>query len=215
MIGPVQPGPKPNPVYGPLQPGVAYSGDGARATGTGPRGHAGEQSMGFYWGERGYFLVEGPSGAGGHPANAPGFDGVAYNPSTGHLVIYDNKAFARGGNVYDASAISKNFARNLGTLIGRVQNLSDMPQQQQILNKLTAARASLDSPTPWPEDVQVAVSNASGQSSGVGGKLANGRISFIDYYAAPSPKPAPAQPKGPSNASTGKAWQGPGGHARL
>lgn len=35
--------------------------------------------MGFYWRERGYLLVDGPSGAGGHAANAAGFDGVAFN----------------------------------------------------------------------------------------------------------------------------------------
>ena len=111
LSGPVRPAPNLNPTYGPLQSGVAYGPDGSRNAGAGPRGHGGEQSMGFYWGERGYFLVEGPSGAGGHAANAAGFDGVAYNPTTGHLVIYDNKAFARAGNVYDASAITKNLAK--------------------------------------------------------------------------------------------------------
>src|SRR6185503_20524370 len=141
-----------------------------------------------------------------------GFDGVAYNPTTGHLVIYDNKAFACAGNVYDASAITKNLAKNLDTLIGRVQNLSDMPQQQQVLGKLTTAGAALDTSAAWPESVQIAVSNASGQSTGVGGKkLGNGNISFINYYAAPSPKPAPAPPNSPTSATTGKAWQGPGG----
>ena len=74
------------------------------------RGFSGEQSMGFYWGERGYFIVDGPSGAGGHAANASGFDGVAFNPNTGHMVIYDNKAFARAGNVYSATAISDNLS---------------------------------------------------------------------------------------------------------
>ena len=211
MSGPVRPAPNLNPTYGPLQSGVGYSPDGSRSAGTGPRGYGGEQSMGFYWGERGYFLVEGPSGAGGHAANAAGFDGVAYNTATGHLVIYDNKAFADSGNVYSATAINENFAKNLDKLIGRVQTMSDMPHQPQILAKLTAARAALGGSGSWPENVQVAVSNASGQSTGVGGKLANGRISFINYYAAPSLKPAPAGPKISTNASVGSAWQGPGG----
>jgi hypothetical protein len=174
------------------------------------RGHAGEQSMGFYWGERGYFLIEGPSGAGGHAANAAGFDGVAYNPTTGHMVIYDNKAFARSGNVYDASAITTNFAKNLDTLIGRVQGMSDMPRQQDIVSDLSNARAALTTPTAWPKNVQVAVSNASGQSTGVGGKLANGNISFINYNAAPPVRPA-APPSAPTSASTGSPWAGPGG----
>src|SRR5690242_8724017 len=60
---------------------VIYREDPAMANPAHDRGHAGEQSMGFYWGERGYFLVEGPSGAGGHAANARGFDGVAFNPT--------------------------------------------------------------------------------------------------------------------------------------
>jgi hypothetical protein len=176
------------------------------------RGFGGEQSMGFYWGERGYFLIEGPSGAGGHAANASGFDGVAYNPTTGHMVIYDNKAFARAGNVYDASAVTTNFTKNIDGLIGRVQTMSDMPRQQDILRDLSSARAALNSPANWPSNVQVAVSNAGGQSTGVGGKLANGNISFINYNAAPSIRPAPPPPpSAPTSASTGKAWGGPGG----
>jgi hypothetical protein len=157
------------------------------------RGYAGEQSMGFYWGERGYFLVEGPSGAGGHAANAAGFDGIAFNPNTGQMLIYDNKAFARTGNVYSATAISENLAKNLGTLEARVSARPDIPQQETILANIRAARAALTpaSESGWPENVQLAVSNASGQSTGVGGKLANGTIRFIDYDAAPSPRPAP------------------------
>lgn len=202
MIGPVQPAPNLNPAYDPLQSGVSYGPDGSRSAGTGPRGYGGEQSMGFYWGERDYFLVEGPSGASGHAANAPGFDGVAYNPATGHLVIYDNKAFAQSGNVYSATAINENFAKNLDKLIGRVQTMSDIPHQPQILDKLTTARAALTTPTAWPENVQVAVSNAGGQSAGTGGTLAGDRISFINYYAAPPTKPAPAPPGASTNAST-------------
>ena len=157
------------------------------------RGFSGEQSMGFYWGERGYFLVDGPSGAGGHAANAAGFDGVAFNPKTGHMVIYDNKAFARTGNVYSATAISDNLAKNLEALRARVAARPDIPQQPTILANLNAARTALTpgSGGSWPQNVQLAVSNASGQSTGVGGKLANGTIQFIDYNAAPSPKPAP------------------------
>jgi hypothetical protein len=163
------------------------------------RGHAGEQSMGFYWGERGYFLVDGPSGAGGHPANAAGFDGIAFNPDTGHMVIYDNKALARAGNVYSATAISENLAKNLDTLHARVAARPDIPQQGTILANISDARAALTpgSGAGWPRNVQLAVSNASGQSAGVGGKLANGTIKFIDYYAAPSPAPGPGPSETP------------------
>jgi hypothetical protein len=60
------------------------------------RGYHGEQSMGFHLGERGYYFIEGPSGAGGHAANARGFDGVAYNPHKPcHHFLYSGGAFAR------------------------------------------------------------------------------------------------------------------------
>lgn len=130
------------------------------ANASGDRGHAGEQSMGFYWGERGYFLIDGPSGGGGHAANAAGFDGVAFNPLTGHMVIYDNKAFARSGNVYSATAISENLAKNLDTMHARVSARPDIPQQSTILANLTAARAAVTpaSGADWPKNVQLAVS---------------------------------------------------------
>jgi hypothetical protein len=69
---------------------------------------------------------------------------------------------------------------------------TDIPKQTTILANLRAARISLGPGpvTSWPKNVQLAVSNASGQSTGVGGQLANGTIRFIDYYAAPSPKSA-------------------------
>ena len=44
----------------------------------------------------------------------------------------------------------------------------------------------------------------------------NGNIRFIDYYAAPSPKPAAPSPKpAGTSADTGEAWQGPGGTPGL
>ena len=180
---------------------------------SGDRGYGGEQNMGFYWGERGYFLIDGPSGAAGHAGNAAGFDGVAYNPATGHMVIYDNKAYARAGKVYDASAISTNLAKNLDSLIAKTHTLTDMPRQQDILRDLTSARAAVGNGSAWPKNVQIAVSNASGQSTGVGGKLEKAGVVFINYNAAPSPRPAPprADAQRGTSASTGTAWEGPGG----
>lgn len=151
------------------------------------RGYAGEQSMGFYWGERGYFLVDGPSGAAGHNVNDKGFDGVAFNPTTNHMVIYDNKSFKDDGKVYAARAINENVAKNLATLESKVSRMGDFPSRGVVLSNIQAARTSLSGGSNWPKNVQLAVSNAGGQSSGVGGKLANGTISFIDYNAAPSP----------------------------
>jgi hypothetical protein len=67
------------------------------------RGGGGEQSIGFWLGDKGYVIIEGPSGTGGHGINAHGFDGIAFNPDTGDLIIYDNKSLARSGNASSAS----------------------------------------------------------------------------------------------------------------
>jgi hypothetical protein len=147
------------------------------------RGYAGEQSMGFFLGERGYFFVEGPSGAGGHGVTSPGFDGVAYNPRTRHLIIYDNKAFARSGNVSSATAIdpSKNLNQNLGNLIQRVSTMTDLPHRTDVLDLLRRTQHSIQTRKNWPSNVQIAISNASGQSTDVSHRLYSSGIQFIDY----------------------------------
>jgi hypothetical protein len=154
------------------------------------RGYAGEQSMGFFLGERGYFFVEGPSGAGGHGVTASGFDGVAFNPKTHHLIIYDNKSFARAGNVGNASAIEPegNLIRNLDGVIGRLQNMQDVPSRIELLDLLRRTRTAVQSKTAWPANVNIAVSNAGGKPTGVSARLASAGIRFIDYYQAPQPK---------------------------
>jgi hypothetical protein len=93
------------------------------------RGYAGEQSMGFFLGERGYFFVEGPSGAAGHGTTTSGFDGVAFNPKTRRLIIYDNKSFARAGNVRSATAIEPrlNLVQNPEAVMARLQRRADIP----------------------------------------------------------------------------------------
>jgi hypothetical protein len=153
--------------------------------GNGPhdRGFLGEQSMGFFLGDQGYFFVEGPSGAAGHGVTAPGFDGVAYNPRTGHLIIYDNKAFARSGNVGSATAIdpARNLHQNLGTLIRRVNAMGHLPYRTEILDRLRRTQTALHTGKTWPINVQIAVSNASGRSTGVSQRLFRSGIQFIDY----------------------------------
>jgi hypothetical protein len=159
------------------------------------RGYLGEQSMGFFLGEQGYFFVEGPSGAAGHGVTTKGFDGVAFNPKTRQLIIYDNKAFAGVGNVSRASAIdpAKNLGQNLDGLIKRVQTMTDMPYQSEILSLLRQTRRALQTGTGWPSNVQLSVSNASGRVAGVTGRLAKSGIRFIDYYHAPHPLSAHAR----------------------
>ena len=175
------------------------------------RGYSGEQDMGFYFGARGYIIVDGPSGAGGHRGNASGFDGVAYNPATGHLVIYDNKSFKTEGSVYSASAITTNFAKNIDTVIARVNTINGLDCKQNVLDALSTARTAAATGAKWPSNVQVAVSNAGGQSTDVSGKLSASGISFINFNTAPSPVKPPSQSGGGTTATTGSAWQGPGG----
>jgi hypothetical protein len=148
------------------------------------RGYAGEQSMGFFFGERGYFFVEGPSGAAGHGITSPGFDGVAYNPKTRHLIIYDNKAFGRSTNVGDASAIDKNLSQNLDRLIQRINGITNLPQKTEILDLLRRTRSAVQIRQYGPSNVQIAVSNASGRSTGVTQRLSQRGIRFINYNQA-------------------------------
>jgi hypothetical protein len=154
------------------------------------RGYAGEQSMGFFFGERGYFFVDGPSGAAGHGITSSGFDGVAYNPKTRHLIIYDNKAFGRSGNVRGASAIDPNnkyLLQNLERFIQRVNGITNLPHKIEILDLLRRTRNAIQVGRNWPSNVQIAVSNASGQSTGVSQRLSRSGIQFIDYNQALRP----------------------------
>jgi hypothetical protein len=156
------------------------------------KGFAGEQAMGFFLGERGYFFVDGPSGAAGHAANARGFDGVAFNPKTGNLIIYDNKAWKRSGNVGSASAIDNQdnarlLKHNLTGMIARVRTMNDMPNQEEILDLLEQTRTAVGTGAPWPAKVDIAVSNAWGNLTGIGPELSRFGIRFIDFNEAPTP----------------------------
>jgi len=142
--------------------------------------------MGFFLGPKGYIFVEGPGGTSGHKITARGFDGVAYNHGTRHLIIYDNKAFGFSGNVSSATSIDlkKNLAGNLNRLIQKINKMMDLPNKHEILDLLCRTRASIEGGTRWPTNVQIAISNASGQSSGVSQRLARSGIEFIDYQSA-------------------------------
>jgi hypothetical protein len=148
------------------------------------KGYAGEQSIGFHFGERGYFIVDGPSGAGGHGITSHGFDGVAFNPETRDLVIYDNKAYRKLGSVGSASAIEKNLEQNLEELIERVGKTSagrEMPHSEEILRQLKRALKAVNEGKGWPKGVRLAISNASGNSLRVSKKLAGAGIKWVDY----------------------------------
>src|SRR3954451_12747560 len=111
------------------------------------KGYMGEQGAGFFFGKLGYYFVDGPSGAGGHAANASGFDGVAYNPTTDQLIKYDNKAYSSTGNVAKASAIDpmQNLAQNLQRQIDTMKQMRCIPNRIRIIDLLQQTQRSLSS----------------------------------------------------------------------
>jgi len=158
------------------------------------KGTFGEQGAGFFLGSQGYFLIEGPGGTSGHVANAPGFDGVAYNIKSDHLIIYDNKTFASERNVGQGTAIDPglNLAKNLDTLVARVQQMRDLPARYRILDLLRQTRAGVSrAGVSSPRNVQIAIANFGSNSSGITRGLAGRGITFINMDSAPTvPKPA-------------------------
>src|SRR5262245_4647236 len=139
------------------------------------RGGSGEQNIGFWLGDRGYVIIDGPSGtplpglrASGHGVTAHGFDGIAFNPHTGDLIIYDNKSLARAGNASSASAIEQNLQKNLDKSIERIEKRvtggQNFPHSNKVLNKLKAARRALASGKGWPKSVQLHLYNAGGKN---------------------------------------------------
>jgi hypothetical protein len=155
------------------------------------KGTYGEQGAGFFLGTEGYFFIDGPSGAGGHAANAGGFDGAAYNPRTDHLILLDNKAFGSNGNVRSATAIDPavNLRQNLDALITQAQIIPGLPHRARILALLVQTRSALAGTGAIPPNVQIAVSNFGGNSRGASASLAGRGISFIDMSRAPTPPP--------------------------
>jgi hypothetical protein len=150
------------------------------------KGTFGEQGAGFYLGAEGYYFVDGPSGTAGHGANAAGFDGIAFNPTTQDLIIYDNKTYSRTGNIGSATAIDpdQNLVKNLDALISKVQGMRELPDHKVILDKLNATRATIANGTVAPpKGVKIAVSNFGSKTSGVSGKLGARGIEHIDMMS--------------------------------
>jgi hypothetical protein len=121
------------------------------------KGYLGEQTAGFLLGGKGYVILDGPSGSGGHDITTPGLDGAAYNPHTDDLLIYDNKSFKRGGNVGSATAITNNLAQNLPVLIQALSTATaTLPAEavliiHRIMPRLHAALRSANGSGPWPK----------------------------------------------------------------
>jgi hypothetical protein len=169
------------------------------------KAYLGEQHIGHVLGEKGFLFVDGPSGGGGHGLTAPGFDGVAYNPKTQELIIYDNKAYRKAADVTGATAIDPevNLRKNLDDLINHIAthpNLKSLPHRQLIMQRLRKTRAAV---ADWilkgkPEGglklhskVKLVVTGAWGNSTGIAGKLArSGAIEFLKLDDAPAPRPS-------------------------
>jgi hypothetical protein len=151
-------------------------------------GTRGEQDAGFLLGEAGYFVVEGPSGAGGHAANAPRPDGVAYNPQTRDMIIYDVKYYLRAKNVNvgKSTALVENLDPTyFDGLIQAVRARPDIPEQQEIISRLQFCKAGLATRS-WPAHTRVAIVRTSGQAAGITSNLASKNVVFIDLNADPT-----------------------------
>ena len=150
------------------------------------RGQYGEQTAAFLLGQKGYVILDGPSGAGGHGITTPGLDGAAYNPRTDDLLIYDNKSLKRGGNVSGASAITRNLARNMDSLIQRLNAVTPTlpPEARTVLGRvmprLQSARQSLNGVGQWPPNCRLAITAEAGNSTGVTPGLAGRNVVFVD-----------------------------------
>jgi hypothetical protein len=132
----------------------------------------GEATMGFAYGAKGYAFLDGPSGAGGHPWNAAGFDGVAFRtgPDGGLDVrIVDNKAFSRAGNVTDASAVTTNLAKNLDQLSHDLatSHYDQVPRIAELRRTIDTARDAAAARQPLPPNVHIDITTFGGRSTGV------------------------------------------------
>jgi hypothetical protein len=159
----------------------------------------GEQGMAFvgYRMSEGWLIIDGPSGAGGHPYNSPGFDGVAFRVVNGvfELRIVDNKALSNPV-VRSASALTTNLSKNLADLENHVlsSRFADMPDIQKVRKAITAARTSVAQGLPLPADVTLEVTNFGGVAADVGKSLRDRGIRFRDLNA--TTKPSPVGPAG-------------------
>jgi hypothetical protein len=132
-------------------------------------GLVGEQQLGFYLNEAGYWILEGPSGEGGHGLNAHGFDGVAFNPDTKELIIYDNKAHA-AATVKDSTALENNLKKNLEELVEKIEARKAtgdaIPHSDHILKNLKQALEAIGKRGKgWPPSVKLYVFGISGRVS--------------------------------------------------
>lgn len=147
-------------------------------------GAMGERDAAFALGRLGFQILIGPGGPGGHQLTAPGFDIVAFNPTTGQLWIVDNKASGGTGRAYDASAMTRNLAHNLAAAMRTIGGLHAFPHRGVVMSRLGTALRAVRSGRPLPANVSRVVTNAGGYLRGVGQRLARQGIRFEDVVGA-------------------------------
>jgi hypothetical protein len=142
------------------------------------RGYGGEQSMGFgYSQEKGWILVEGPSGAAGHGVTTKGFDGVAYNINADELHLIDNKSL-KAETASSATAITKNLKKNLDALIQKVAGIHDIPKKSRILQLLKEMRNNIALGKKIPENTKLIVTGEGGRVKFVSPSLKKQGVEF-------------------------------------
>ena len=132
----------------------------------------GEQGVAFdgYPHSRGWAFIDGPSGAGGHAWNRPGFDGVAFRfDGPFEMEIIDNKAFASTADISSASAITRNLQTNLTDLSVQIADpvYDSVPRIADVRSSVANARTALQNGTPLPPEIRLVVTNFGGRSQGI------------------------------------------------
>lgn len=175
----------------------------------------GEQNMVFigYRQEEGWHLLDGPSGAAGHPYNSPGFDGVVFRVDEQgglDLRIVDNKAL-KAAKVPSATAITTNLHPNLDRLDAHVRGtwFDDVPHIAQVRDAISNARSRLASGLALPPDVTLEITNVGGLSVDIAQALKDQGIRFRNLQAIP---PAPAGPVPPGTEAVAAATPPPVDH---
>ncbi|MEW8492464.1 MAG: hypothetical protein AB2604_01560 [Candidatus Thiodiazotropha taylori] len=143
-------------------------------------GAMGELDAAFYLGRRGFQILLGPGGAGGHQLTAHGVDIVAFNPQSGELWIVDNKSSGGTSTVQSASAITTNLARNLDRAIRDIERQPASPHKQRVLDLLRTTRTAVRGGHTLPRQVSLVITNAGGYHSGISARLRRLGIRFVD-----------------------------------
>ncbi len=160
--------------------GAAFQPDDEGMTPAHAGGAMGELDAAFKLGERGFMIVIGPAGAGGHQLTEAGLDIVAYNPQSDETWVVDNKASGGTSTVQDASAITRNLAQNLRTAIAQIRTLPAFPHQERVIQQLESALDAVTKGNPMPAKVLLKITGAGGFHSGISKKLRAQGIQWED-----------------------------------